>query len=152
MKICIPTTDDRGLAASASGHFGHAPYFALVDTESGGLHVIRNPGCHQHPQECHHVDVLAAHDVNAVACEGMGRRAVSALRAAGIEVLAPAHGTVAEIVAAACAGGLQPLALEAACKGAGHTDGDHVCHGTHAAGQGERRQQRRRRRGSHGEA
>ncbi len=150
MKICIPTTDDRGLAASATGHFGHAPYFTLIDTEDGGLQVIRNPGCHQHPQECHHLDVLAPHDVDAVACEGMGRKAVGALRAAGIEVLTPARGTVAEIVATACAGGLRPLTLEAACKGAGHTDGHHAHGGSQAAGEGVRRRQRRRRRASHG--
>jgi hypothetical protein len=35
MKICIPTHDERGLQSEVFGHFGSAPFFTLVDSESG---------------------------------------------------------------------------------------------------------------------
>ena len=44
MKICIPTTDNNGLESRAHGHFGSAPYFAVVDTETGAVRVEANAG------------------------------------------------------------------------------------------------------------
>ena len=43
MKLCIPTRTDEGLEATSTGHFGSAPYFTLVDTESEELTTLANP-------------------------------------------------------------------------------------------------------------
>ena len=117
MKICIPTEDDRGLDSTAFNHFGSAPFFTLVDVESGGTKVMQNPECHEHHRSCHHIQLLKAHDVDAVVCEGIGRRAHAGLREAGIDVLVPSDGTIAGIVATATAGGLQRLSADDACGG-----------------------------------
>ena len=42
MKICIPTEDNRGLEGMVCGHFGSAPFFTLVDTDSGSCEIIGN--------------------------------------------------------------------------------------------------------------
>jgi len=34
MKLCIPISEDRGLDSPICGHFGSAPAFLLVDTET----------------------------------------------------------------------------------------------------------------------
>jgi predicted Fe-Mo cluster-binding NifX family protein len=104
MKICIPTNEDRGLESRASTNFGSAPFFVMADVENAGVKVVRNPECHGHHQSCHHVPLLEAHEVDAVVCAGIGRRAASGLRAAGIDVLVPPDRTVSEIVAAVGAG------------------------------------------------
>ena len=96
MKICIPTNDDRGCDSQASMHFGDAPFFVLAEVESAALEVLRNPECHGHHQSCHHTQVLKAHAVDAVVCEGIGRRAVDGLRDAGIDVLVPPDRVVSE--------------------------------------------------------
>lgn len=35
MRICVPTVHDSGLDAELTGRFGSAPYFGILDTESG---------------------------------------------------------------------------------------------------------------------
>ena len=120
MKICIPTKDNRGLESRAHGHFGSAPFFAMVDADSDRLEVVRNTDLHHGPHSCHHVDGLKAHDVDAVVCSGVGRRAFAALQEAGIDVLAPEHATVADIVSAMRAGEVRRLSTDEVCGGGRH--------------------------------
>ena len=120
MKICIPTSDDQGLQSTAFDHFGRAPFFTMVDIESGRLKVVANPSCHEHHGSCHHTELLEAHAVDAVVCRGIGRGAVAGLHAAGINVLVPADPTVSEIVKSVGAGEARPLSVEDACGGGRH--------------------------------
>ena len=36
MKLAVPSETDAGLESIRSGHFGHAPYFTVVEIEDGG--------------------------------------------------------------------------------------------------------------------
>ena len=36
MKIAIPSATDEGLASMRSGHFGHTPFFTIVEYEDSG--------------------------------------------------------------------------------------------------------------------
>jgi predicted Fe-Mo cluster-binding NifX family protein len=36
VRIVIPVADESGLSASLSGHFGRAPYFAVVELDENG--------------------------------------------------------------------------------------------------------------------
>ena len=42
MQICIPVVEDKGLQSRVSAHFGSAPAFMIVDTESGACRAIAN--------------------------------------------------------------------------------------------------------------
>ncbi len=42
MKLCIPVTKDAGLKSPVCAHFGSAPLFLVVDTESGDCRSIAN--------------------------------------------------------------------------------------------------------------
>ena len=145
MKICIPTKDDRGFEAQVSDHFGGAPFFAMVDTDDGLIEVVPNPGCHEHPHSCHHVGQLGVHGVQAVVCRGLGKKALAALRAAGVDVLVPADGSVSDILAAVRAGNVHPMRSDAACGGGRGREGGGGCHG--GGGHHERRRRRQRQRG-----
>lgn len=114
MKICIPTSNDRGPDSESSGRFGDAPFFAIADVDTGEVRVVRNPECHVDPHVCHHVSLLAAHTVQAVVCEGIGRRVAAGLHEAGIDVLVPARGTVADIVGIVRAGKARSLSADEA--------------------------------------
>ena len=125
MKVCIPTADERGLESEPVDHFGSAPFFTMLEIDSGELEVVRNPQCGHHDhhdhhgQPGHHVDQLKAHSIDALVCNGVGRRAFAALQTAGIDVLVPAEGTVADVARTVAAGGTRKLSADEACGGGG---------------------------------
>ncbi|MFA5028586.1 MAG: NifB/NifX family molybdenum-iron cluster-binding protein [Candidatus Methylomirabilota bacterium] len=120
MKLCIPTLDDRGLAAPLSAHFGSAPYFTLVDTANGACEAHANGGTHAHGA-CSPVAALSGLRPDAVLCGGMGARAAALLLQAGIRPLLVEAATVGEAVAALAAGRVQELTPDRACAA-------HGCH------------------------
>lgn len=100
MKICIPTIDDAEFEGILAEHFGRAPFLTMVDVPKGEVQVVRNPGCHSQAHECHHIPVLASHDVQAIVCRRLGRRALSSLNASGINVFeAPTDASVGRVAA-----------------------------------------------------
>ena len=129
MKACVPTKDDRGLQSSPYEHFGSAPFFTIVNIESGQFEVVANAECHDHPESCHHIDLVKSYEVDAVVCSGVGRRAFAAMQSAGIEVLIPAEGTVSDIVKAVRAGETRRLSVDEACGGGRRGRGHGRSHG-----------------------
>ena len=126
MKICIPSTDDRGLESKVFDHFGRAPFFTLVETQSGKLEVMPNPDCHDgaHGRHtCHHTGHLKARGVDAVVSGGIGRGAFAGLNKAGIEVLIAGPGTVRDMVERVKSGNARRLSLEQTCGGGRHGHG-----------------------------
>lgn len=124
MRICIPTDDDRGLQATAAGHFGRAPFFTVVDLDSDEMEVVPNPGCRHKEHRLHHIHQLKGHRVDAVICSGVGRRAWAALTEAGIDVLGAPGQTVAARVEAVRSGAAQPVTERDSCGGPhGHQRG-----------------------------
>ena len=141
MKICIPTKDDLGLESRVYDHFGSAPFFAMMDADSGRLDVVHNTDLDHRHHSCHHIDGLKTHNVDVVVCSGVGRRAFAALQEAGIDVLVPEHATVADIVSTVRAGEVHRLSPDRACGGGrqGHGHGAGVGHGNcHTPGRGRR--------------
>lgn len=122
MRLCLPTTDDRGLEARLSPHFGSAPCFTLVDTASGRVEaVVNDHAVHEHGR-CDPTRDLEGRELDAVVCLGLGRRALRRLQDAGIPVLVTGASTVAAALAEFHAGLLRPLADDEACAG-GHGQG-----------------------------
>jgi predicted Fe-Mo cluster-binding NifX family protein len=127
MRLCIPTLDDGGLEAVPSDHFGSAPYFTFVDTESDSCDVTRNSGAgHAHGQ-CRPLDFLGKATVDAILCRGLGKRAFARLKRAGIAVYVTLEKDVGATVRAFEGGFLRELTSEEACHGhgSGHGRGGH---------------------------
>jgi predicted Fe-Mo cluster-binding NifX family protein len=161
MKLCIPTSDEKGYEAEAHDHLGSAPWFTFIDLDSNEIKVVANPDCHHRPGSCHHVPLLLAHHTDVVACKTVGHRSFEALNEAGIGVLAPVSGTVARIVDAVRAGEVNRLTADKARRGGLHRHRDDAGHerggrhtgtepGGHGRRQGGRREQRRGRPGGPG--
>jgi predicted Fe-Mo cluster-binding NifX family protein len=117
MKLCIPTDDDSGLTGRLSSHFGSAPYFTLVDSETGDVQVVSNLEAEHEPGACTSAQGLAAYGVGAVVCRGLGRRAFRRLRDMGLPVFVAEGEEAAEALEAFRAGRLGRLTSEAACQG-----------------------------------
>jgi predicted Fe-Mo cluster-binding NifX family protein len=96
------------------GHFGSAPFFTLVDSESGEVEVRKNDNAHHGGGGCHPMRQLGSRSVDAVVCRGMGRRAVASLSEAGVQCSSSAKSwkTVRDVVAAAREDRLMPFSDE----------------------------------------
>jgi predicted Fe-Mo cluster-binding NifX family protein len=117
MRLCIPTTDDRGRQGRLSDHFGSAPYFTIVDDAADTVDIVRNSHARHQPGHCDAAKGLEAHRVDAVLCLGLGRRALAGLEAVGIRVFVTPAADVDGAVAAFREGRMMPLTAETACGG-----------------------------------
>lgn len=135
MNLCIPVTNDQGLDSCVSGHFGSAPCFAIIDSETRACRVVPNANRHHGHGGCHPVAAIAGLGVEGVLVGGIGAGALSHLQAAGIRVWKADGTTVAAALEAyaACA----PIEMTPATS-CGHHDHDHDHgHGNgHGAGGG----------------
>jgi len=121
MKICVPTTGNKGLEEEVYGHFGSTPFFTMVDTETGSVEVIDNQNQHHSHGSCHPMSSLDGKGVGAVVTGGMGRRSIEILNAGNVKVYQAAGDTVSQVVNEYKSGGLKELTPDTACAG-------HGCH------------------------
>ena len=120
MNLCIPVTEDRGAESPVCAHFGSAPLFLIVDTESGACRAVPNRNLHHAHGMCMPLSALAVETIGGMVVGGIGMGALSKLGAAGIRVFRSEHATVAEALEAFRAGTLRPMEPGMACAGHGH--------------------------------
>lgn len=120
MRLCVPVVEDRGLESRVSGHFGSAPAFMIVDTDSNVCRVVVNNNAHHAHGMCHPIAALAGERVDGIVVGGIGMGALMKLQAAGIAVYQATRPTVGEAVTAFQSGSLQPIAQDRACAGHHH--------------------------------
>jgi len=121
MKICIPTETNQGKTAVVYEHFGSAPYFTIVDTETESIEIINNVDQHHTHGMCHPMKSLMGKKIDAVVTGGMGARAVQGLNQSGIKAYRTIPGIVADIINRFTKGGLEEITVENACA-------QHGCH------------------------
>jgi predicted DNA-binding protein (UPF0251 family)/predicted Fe-Mo cluster-binding NifX family protein len=123
MNLCIPVTEDLGLKSPVCAHFGSAPIFMIVDTESESCRAIQNSNQHHGHGMCTPLASLQGERIEGMAVGGIGMGALTKLQASGIQVFMSEHASVAETVAAFKAGTLRPMTPGNACA--------HHAHGSH---------------------
>lgn len=117
MNICIPTAGPSGLNDTLYGHFGSAPYFTIIDTDTEAISVVDNSNKEHGHGNCAPSAELVQRGVHAVACGGMGRRALARLNEAGIRVFLSGAATPAEAVQEIVTWNVQECSAEQACAG-----------------------------------
>jgi len=117
MKLCIPITEDKGLESPVCEHFGAAPGFLLIDSESEECHAIANDTAHHTHGMCQPVAVLAGQGVEGMVVCGIGMGALNKLQAGGTQVYVSHLKTVREVLDALKVGDLKPATVDAACGG-----------------------------------
>ena len=114
MKILIPSMDDSGMESMVSEHFGHAPFFTVVDAGTGAVTAVASPG-HQGGRTP--AQAIAETGAEVVLGGGMGGRAVQILDSQGIAVFLEAKGTVREALESHRQGKLPAASEAAGCAG-----------------------------------
>jgi len=125
MNICIPIVEDKGLQSQVNGHFGSAPLFLIVDTETLSTRAIVNTNA-QHPKcMCQPHAALSNEKLDAVVVGGIGMGALNKLRAADIKVYMGRQATVEQVITEFKAGKLNEVTPQTACAhhGQGHDHG-----------------------------
>ena len=115
MKICVPTMGEKGLSETVCEHFGQAPSFTIVDTQTDGIRVVLNTSEHYGgvgtPPE-----ILSKEGVEVMLCGGLGQKAVKMFEGFGVEVYVGASGTVKNAIDAYQSGKLSEATDANACK------------------------------------
>jgi predicted Fe-Mo cluster-binding NifX family protein len=111
MRIGIPA-EGEDLSAQVSSRFARAPWFLLVDPETGEVEALKNQAtAASHGAGGQAVQELARHDVSVVLAPRVGPKAADSLSAAGMSVYEAADCTCSEALEAYKAGKL-PLVQE----------------------------------------
>jgi len=111
--VCFPTIGWAGLKERISEHFGRSPTFTIVDVETGEVEVV--PNVKEHTKQTMPAAMLKRKGVSVLVCGGIGYRALSNLRNAGIKVYYGVSGTVEEALEQFKVGSLIEKAEEAPC-------------------------------------
>ena len=97
MKIAIPTMGNNGLDNVVSQHFGRAPTFTIVNTETDEVNVIDNTSQHTGGQG-YPPEIMQNAGVEVMLCSGLGPRAITMFETFGIKVFVGASGTVKDAI------------------------------------------------------
>jgi predicted Fe-Mo cluster-binding NifX family protein len=110
MRIAIPM--EEGVEGPVCGHLGRASFLTVVDSQSGELEVLKGLGHHEGHGACEMGGFLAAHGIQGVVANRVGRGALQTLSEAGITVLASEGRTVARVIEEARRGLLRPASVD----------------------------------------
>jgi predicted Fe-Mo cluster-binding NifX family protein len=117
MKICFPVQKDEGIDSTVYDHFGSAPFFVIVDTDTDGLSTINNRDQHFTPGTCNPMKTLDAQKVDAIVVGGIGAGALARLNQMGIIVHRSSAATIRKNMTMLVWQKLPTLTLQGCCCG-----------------------------------
>ena len=86
MKVCFPVNTIQSLDSEVYGHFGSAPAFILVDTETKEATTITNSDQNHAHGMCSPIKALGGQKIDCVVVGGIGGGALMKLNQSGISV------------------------------------------------------------------
>ncbi|MDD2364779.1 MAG: NifB/NifX family molybdenum-iron cluster-binding protein [Desulfuromonadaceae bacterium] len=95
MNICFPVEKNDGLTSQIFGHFGSAPMFLVVNTETAELTLINNADQIHNHGACNPVAGLGGKAVDAIVVGGIGGGALHKLNSSGLKVFKAQSGDIA---------------------------------------------------------
>jgi predicted Fe-Mo cluster-binding NifX family protein len=107
---------DAGKESIVYDHFGSAPAFLIVDTETNQLLALNNRDTHHEHGMCNPISALNGNQVDAMIVGGIGPGALMKLNAMGIKVFRSAAPTVKENLVLLGSKGLQELTMDDSCQ------------------------------------
>lgn len=123
MKICFPVQKDDGIESQVYNHFGSAPMFLIIDTESNIASTVHNSDMHHKHGACNPIMALDNNRVDAVIVGGIGGGALTRLNQSGIRVFRSAAESIKENIAMFQGKQLQEYTLQGCCGGHSHKGG-----------------------------
>ena len=123
MNICFPVQQNEGTASTVYNHFGSAPFFLVVDTDTNGITAVTNGDQHHTHGQCNPLKAIDGQKIDVVVVGGIGAGALSKLNQLGIKVHRAEAETVAENLALFTRNSLPLIALQGCCGGHGSKGG-----------------------------
>lgn len=116
MKLAFPTIDNKGLESVLADHFGRAPIYTLVFSDTDDVNSIPNTGEHfgggfSAPA------LLEQQGAEVLICKALGRKAVARFNEAGIEIFITDKSTVKDALEAYKNKELRSASEDEACAG-----------------------------------
>jgi len=94
MKLCFPVEKYEGIQSKVYGHFGSAPSFALIDSETNEIMEITNRDADHEHGKCSPLKALDGQSIDCVIVGGIGAGALNKLIGMGASVYKSENGTV----------------------------------------------------------
>jgi len=123
MKICFPVEENIGLESPVYGHFGSAPLFLAVDTDTRQVTALTNSNQHHEHGACNPLKALGSDRFDGIVVGGIGGGALNGLLRMGLKVYRAAEGTVSANVDLFVQGKLSELTPQQTCGGHAHGGG-----------------------------
>jgi len=117
MKICFPVQKDEGMNSAVYGHFGSAPLFMVVDTDTNNIGKISNQDQHHVHGSCNPMKALDNQKVDAIVVGGIGAGALTRLNQMGITVHRAEAETIQANLALFATKSLPVLTTQGCCGG-----------------------------------
>ncbi len=132
MKVCFPIVQNEGIDSTVYGHFGSAPAFIIVDSETRQHEVLSNSDKEHVHGACNPAQAVAGHAIDAIVVGGIGRGALMSLNNAGFKVYRAEFLSVTENLDSLVRGDLREFEAGHVCGGHshdhGHSHGGGCCH------------------------
>lgn len=123
MKLCFPVERNKGLESTVYNHFGSAPLFVVLDTNTCEVSTItNNDRIHIHGS-CNPIKALDNQTVDAVIVGGIGGGALGRLNQAGIRVYKSGAPSIRENMDLFVSNGLAEYEQGDICGGHGGSGG-----------------------------
>jgi predicted Fe-Mo cluster-binding NifX family protein len=116
MKIGFPVQLDEGMESAIYGHFGSAPAFIIIDTESQHVLGLNNTNMHHEHGACNPVMALNGNQIDSMIVGGIGPGALMKLNAMGVKVYGAGAISVRENIAMLREDKLQELSMNNSCR------------------------------------
>jgi len=117
MKICFPVQTDNGTESAVYNHFGSAPVFVVVDTDTNAVASINNRDQHHAHGACNPMKALDDQKVDAIVVGGIGAGALTRLNQMGITVHSSQGKTIRENITMLQTKSLPVLTVQGCCNG-----------------------------------
>src|SRR6056297_1898121 len=110
MKIAITAENNNGYESEVNAHFGRAPYFAIVDTKTDKIDLIKNGAANASGGAgVSAAQLIADRGVEVLISGSVGPKAYTALTRGNIEMYTTKDGTVQQAIEAFQEGSLSQL-------------------------------------------
>lgn len=125
MKVCFPVENEsnNSLGSQVYNHFGSAPRFVVVDSETHEVTEIINRDLGHAHGACSPLRALGGASVDAIVVAGIGAGALQGLMGAGLQVYRSAGGSIADNLAQLKRNELDQWQLSQVCGGHSHGHG-----------------------------
>ena len=117
MKICFPVQNDNGIESTVYNHFGSAPVFVVIDTDTNSVASINNRDQRHTHGACNPMKALDNQKVDVIVVGGIGAGALTRLNQMGITVHRSQGETIRENLSMFQAKSLPVLTVQGCCSG-----------------------------------